>query len=163
MFDLNRANPAFWTRHFLSNPFRSIQDAAHWSLLSLQGWRLPIEISAPNNPGTHARTNFLHVNKWHSVSTHIRQIVHVSKYSDLLPVSKCLPGHSVVSNISPDDTTTYLAMPSYHAIMAMPSYHAQILDNMEVSLPQWQCHSFMAMPVFYSNKFQEGDCIRKLY
>ena len=43
---------------FLVNPFRSIQDAVHWSLLSIRGWRLPIEISAPNNPGTHAITIF---------------------------------------------------------------------------------------------------------
>ena len=37
---------------------------------------MPIEISAPNNPGTHAITKFLLVNKWYSVRTRIRQIVH---------------------------------------------------------------------------------------
>ena len=47
-----------------------------WSLLSIRGGQLPIEISAPNNLGTHARTNFVHVNKWYSVHTRIRQIVH---------------------------------------------------------------------------------------
>jgi len=30
----------------------------------------------PNNPGTHATANFLHVDKLYSVRTQIRQIVH---------------------------------------------------------------------------------------
>jgi len=64
------------TRHFLSNSFSPIQDTVHWSLLSIPGWPLPTETLAPNNPRTHVITNFVHVNKWYSVRTRIRQIVH---------------------------------------------------------------------------------------
>jgi len=73
----NVGRSALGTRHFLLNPFRPIEDTVHWSLiLSIRGWRLPIEIPAPNNSGTDAVTNFLHINNWYSVRTRIQKILH---------------------------------------------------------------------------------------
>ena len=93
--------PSFWhpleTRHFLSNSFRSILDTVqvHWSLLSIRGWRLPIEISALNNPGTQAITNWFTC-KQMMLGSCPDPANSTSKYSDLLPDWKCLPGHSLI-------------------------------------------------------------------
>ena len=76
-----------WTHRQSTCPSSDLHNyQAKHSLLSLLytgpiwGWRLPIEMSEPNNPLTNAITNtitnFLHVNKWHSVCNRIWQMIH---------------------------------------------------------------------------------------